>query len=119
MTSRRWWYAVLAGASFSLHGASALASPQVVGDDACAKHEVDIASFATCVDGKVVRPEADDRPAANAAPRDAVAYAVYFAPDSRLANAIVLAFAPDAARMAGATGCAAAPLVTAAAAQPR
>lgn len=38
--------------------AAAHASPQVVGDEACARHEVDIASFASCVDGRVVVPVA-------------------------------------------------------------
>ncbi|MFO1324608.1 MAG: hypothetical protein U1F15_11160 [Burkholderiales bacterium] len=114
MTSRRWWYAVLAGASFSLLSAVAVASPQVVGDDACAKHEVDIASFATCVDGKVVRPETDER-----ASRNVVAYAAFFAPDARLANGILLALAPDAARTPATAGCPAAPAVAVAAAQPR
>lgn len=38
--------------------AAAHASPQVVGDEACARHEVDIASFASCVDGRVVPPVA-------------------------------------------------------------
>jgi hypothetical protein len=39
--------------------AAAHATPQVVGDEACAHHEVDIASFASCVDGKVVPPMRD------------------------------------------------------------
>ncbi len=58
MTSRRWLYAALAGAFFSMAVAAAVAAPQVVGDEACARYAVDIESFATCEDGKVVRTEA-------------------------------------------------------------
>jgi len=56
VTSRTWLRATLAGASFLLLAATAYASPQVVGDEACERHEVDIASFASCVDGKAVLP---------------------------------------------------------------
>jgi hypothetical protein len=59
VTSRTWYRTALAGASFSLMVAAAHATPQVVGDEACARHEVDIASFASCVDGRVVPPVAD------------------------------------------------------------
>jgi hypothetical protein len=31
----------------------------VVGDEACERHAVDIAGFATCEDGKVVTPAED------------------------------------------------------------
>ncbi len=55
-----WIERSLAGVLFSAMTATmAIASPQVVGDDACEKYAVDIQSFATCEDGKVVRPEAD------------------------------------------------------------
>ncbi|MEO6928061.1 MAG: hypothetical protein ABI190_02750 [Casimicrobiaceae bacterium] len=75
-----WIERSLAGALFSVMTATmALASPQVVGDDACEKYAVDIESFATCEDGKVVRAEAEvevpatatvalERPASNSAP---------------------------------------------------
>lgn len=62
MTPRPWLHAALAGASFSLWVATAVASPQVVGDDACVRHAVDIASFATCEGGKVVPPDAAPAP---------------------------------------------------------
>ncbi|MFO1317910.1 MAG: hypothetical protein U1F58_20125 [Burkholderiales bacterium] len=58
MTSRRWLHAALAGASFSFAVAVATAGPLVVADEACTRYAVDIASFATCEDGKVVRPDA-------------------------------------------------------------
>jgi hypothetical protein len=47
----------LAGALFA---GSTLASGaiQVVGDGACGYYDVDIAAFATCVDGRVVKPDA-------------------------------------------------------------
>ncbi len=64
MTSRHWLYAALAGAFFSLAVAAAVASPQVVGDEACARHAVDIEAFATCEGGKVVPPEAAPAPRA-------------------------------------------------------
>ena len=57
MTLRHRLHATLAGAFFSLAAAAAVASPQVVDDAACARYAVDIESFATCEDGKVVRPE--------------------------------------------------------------
>lgn len=64
MTSRHWLCAALAGASFSLAVAVAVAAPQVVGDEACARYAVDIESFATCEDGRVVRPQAASESAA-------------------------------------------------------
>ncbi len=85
MTSRTWLRATLAGASFSLLAATAHASPQVVGDEACERHEVDIASFATCVGGKVVLPAADAQD--DDATRVARGYgrsAALFAADARL-----------------------------------
>lgn len=56
MRSGCWHRAALVGASFFFVATLALATPQVVGDGACERHEVDIASFASCVDGKVVQP---------------------------------------------------------------
>ncbi|MFO1414101.1 MAG: hypothetical protein U1F10_09420 [Burkholderiales bacterium] len=49
--------AAVAGAFFSLAAGVAHATPQVVGDEACARYAVDIAAFATCEDGRVVRPD--------------------------------------------------------------
>ena len=46
----------LAGALFAGPIAS-VAAIQVVGDAACGYCDVDIAAFATCVDGRVVKPE--------------------------------------------------------------
>jgi hypothetical protein len=64
------WYAVLVGAFF-LHSIGATqASPQVVGDEACLYHAVDVASFATCEDGKVVRPAMDSAGVAAPPPRE-------------------------------------------------
>lgn len=61
MRSTHGWREVCAGAIFlaALAAASgeSRATPQVVGDEACERHEVDIASFATCRDGRVTRPE--------------------------------------------------------------
>ena len=57
MTSRHWLRAALAGAFFSITAGAPVAAPQVVGDEACARYAVDIESFATCEDGRVVRPE--------------------------------------------------------------
>jgi hypothetical protein len=61
------WREVCAGAIFFILLATATpparATPQVVGDDACALYEVDIASFATCEGGRVVLP--DDSAAAS------------------------------------------------------
>ena len=62
MTSRPRLHAALAGASFSLAMATAVAAPQVVGDAACERYAVDIESFATCEGGKVVRPEVASAP---------------------------------------------------------
>lgn len=50
----------LAGAFFSMLAGVAAASPQVVGDEACGYYDVDMAAFASCVDGKVVVPESAD-----------------------------------------------------------
>lgn len=50
----RW---TLAGALFA-GSLTPVAAIQVVGDAACGYYDVDIAAFATCVDGRVVRPEA-------------------------------------------------------------
>lgn len=57
MRSDSGYSGALAGAFFSLFAITAGAAPQVVGDQACERYAVDIAAFATCVDGKVVRPE--------------------------------------------------------------
>jgi hypothetical protein len=56
----------LAGAFFLLGACGATAAPQVVGDEACEKHAVDIAAFATCEGGRVVRPAEAPPPAASA-----------------------------------------------------
>jgi hypothetical protein len=57
VTPRRWHRAALVGASFFfVHGAT-IATPQVVGDEACEYYAVDIEAFATCTDGKVTVPE--------------------------------------------------------------
>lgn len=48
--------------SVTLATEGALAVPQVVADQACAYHEVDIASFATCEEGRVVVPAAPQVP---------------------------------------------------------
>lgn len=56
MRSGSGYSGALAGAFFSFFVLQAGAAPQVVGDDACERYAVDIAAFATCVDGKVVRP---------------------------------------------------------------
>ena len=50
-------YAAIRAGAFFLLSAAASAAPQVVGDEVCEKFAVDIASFATCIDGKVVRAE--------------------------------------------------------------
>lgn len=60
MRSRRLHRGALAGAFFFVAPA-ALAAIQVVDDSACERYAVDIASFATCEDGKVVKA-ADDPP---------------------------------------------------------
>ena len=81
MTSRYRWRATLAGASF-LIATAACGTPQVVGDDACERYEVDIASFASCTDGKVVRPARDATEIPILAAQDRFHYAIYFAPES-------------------------------------
>jgi hypothetical protein len=48
---------MLAGALFA-GSAAPVAAIQVVGDAACGYYDVDIAAFATCVDGRVVKPDA-------------------------------------------------------------
>jgi hypothetical protein len=74
MLSNRFRRISLAGALFGGLVGSAHAI-QVVGDAACEHYAVDIAAFATCEDGRVVKPEASrvarpaaDRPASAAAP---------------------------------------------------
>ena len=54
----RW---MLAGALFA-GSAAPLAAIQVVGDAACGYYDVDIAAFATCVAGSVVKPDASPVP---------------------------------------------------------
>ena len=68
MRSRHLRPGSLAGAFFFAVPA-ALAAIQVVDDSACERYAVDIASFATCEDGRVARPvdEATPRAAADAA----------------------------------------------------
>ena len=77
-------------ASITLHlqviTASA-ASPQVVGDEACEKYAVDIESFATCEDGKVVRPEPEATPSPAPAPTKAALPAPARSAPSMAANA--------------------------------
>jgi hypothetical protein len=65
----------------------------VVGDEACERFEVDIASFASCADGKVVRPAADTIvvAAGPVAERETQPYAGNFAPDARHRAAFILA----------------------------
>ena len=75
MGSARRVRAVCAGALFLLSNA-ATAAIEVVGDEACDRFAADIASFATCVDGKVTRAVDASPPTvasahANAAPRKA------------------------------------------------
>jgi|MudIll2142460700_1097286.scaffolds.fasta_scaffold700489_2 hypothetical protein len=59
MRSATSWREICAGVVFlvsmTLATEGALAVPQVVADEACAYHEIDIASFATCVEGHVAR----------------------------------------------------------------
>ena len=65
--------------------AAAHASPQVVGDEACARHEVDIASFATCEGGRVALPAADGREdVATPGAREIAHGAAMFTADTRL-----------------------------------
>jgi hypothetical protein len=90
MTSRYWRHLVLVGASFSLACTAAIASPQVVGDEPCELYEVDIASFASCVDGRVVRPESFTYvPAEMTA--DRLSHFIRFAPDASERSALLLA----------------------------
>ena len=81
VNSRFRWRATLAGASF-LIATVASATPQVVGDEACERYEVDMASFASCTDGKVVRPARDVTDIPIFAAQDRSDYAIYFAPDA-------------------------------------
>jgi len=60
MRSRRLHRGALVGAFF-FAAPVALAAIQVVDDSACERYAVDIASFATCEDGKVVKA-VDDPP---------------------------------------------------------
>ena len=57
---------VLAGALFA-GSITPVAAIQVVGDAACGYYDVDIAAFATCIDGRVVRPEPATAPSASVA----------------------------------------------------
>ena len=88
MTSRHRCRGLLAGAFFLLATAAA-ATPQVVGDEACARYEVDMASFASFTDGKVVRPDATDIPVF--AVEDRARYTVHFAPEARSRAGYLLA----------------------------
>jgi hypothetical protein len=65
MDPAQWIRMAVAGVSFWL-ALPTTAAIQVVGDEACEKYAVDIASFATCVDGKVTR--AEDAPVVAARP---------------------------------------------------
>lgn len=60
MRSMNRWIEVCAGAIFLtallLRPAPGNAALQVVGDEACALYEVDIASFATCEGDRVTKP---------------------------------------------------------------
>lgn len=69
VASRSRLHEALVGALFLACGHAAGATPQVVGDEACQRYEVDMASFASCEDGKVVRP-APDVPTVLVADRD-------------------------------------------------
>lgn len=66
MRSTTSWREICAGVVFlvsmTLATEGALAVPQVVADEACAYHEIDIASFATCEAGRVVVPAAAPAP---------------------------------------------------------
>jgi len=59
MRSATSWREICAGVVFlvsmTLATEGALAVPQVVADEACVYHEIDIASFAMCVEGHVAR----------------------------------------------------------------
>ena len=89
--------AAVAGAFFSLALGPVHASPQVVGDEACARYAVDIAAFATCEDGRVVRP-AEDAPAPPPPPaRPLVWRAATPEATSALARTLLAALAVDGA----------------------
>jgi len=117
VTSRTWLCTALVGASFSLLAAVALASPQVVGDEACERYEVDIASFATCVGGKVVLPAADAQddiaaPVARGYGRSAMLFTV----DTRrglpwLLVAQIFSAEEAGMRQGAATGCESGPVI--------
>ena len=81
---------MLAGASF-LIATAASATPQVVGDEACERYEVDMASFASCTDGKVVRPAPEVTDIPIFAAQDRSDYAIYFAPDASQRTRFLLA----------------------------
>ena len=108
---------LLAGAFFLIATAGA-GTPQVVGDEACARYEVDMASFASCNDGKVVRPDATD--IAVIAVEDRSHYTMHFAPEAHYrAGHLLAAIMPgfDAApgtrqRSEYSQGCTSAPQVT-------
>jgi hypothetical protein len=70
----------LVGASFFI-ATAACGTPQVVGDEACERYEVDIASFASCIDGKVVRPAPDGEGHSYLPAEEGSRYAVFFAAD--------------------------------------
>ena len=88
MTSGHRCQGLLAGASFLIATAAA-GTPQVVGDEACARYEVDMASFASCIDGKVVRPDATEIPVVAA--EDRSHYTVHFASEARYRAGYLLA----------------------------
>ena len=91
MGSRFWQYAALAGASFYFGSAALLATPQVVGDEACERHEVDIASFASCIEGKVVKPAPDTSEMVGATAATVPRGLVYFELEPRHRATLVLA----------------------------
>jgi len=105
MRSTHEWREVCAGAIFlaALAAASgeSRATPQVVGDEACERHEVDIASFATCRDGRVTRPEPATPDAARTVVRGALppaSAAPRARPDGRSATRGARAAAPASRR---------------------
>lgn len=63
----------LAGTFFFALALGANGAPQVVGDEACEKHAIDIEAFATCEGGRVVRPAPSTKEARNAEPSKAKA----------------------------------------------
>jgi hypothetical protein len=109
----RTWRAVLVGASFSLQVGIVAASPQVVGDEACERNAVDIASFATCEGNTVVRPAAVDAyppPAARGASLPLAAMLAVAPPSSALARTLAAALdvgPPPAAHATTERACAA------------